>query len=293
MAKASINFQKTKSNSVAETTREFEANYLLPVESRGKNELWNCGKTDLEVFNAELAKAERKGGRVPRAENSMWEAVLNLNAEHNLADVKKVAQYIEEAFNVTCTRIAVHKDEGHINERNIVQYNYHAHLNFVTFKDGKQNWRQEFVRPKLQELQTKIAELLNMERGKKGSEAVRLGHKEHRVVAKERKAKENEIVAFKTENEALKYDFREYQQRITGLETENTELKKELHRLNTQVNKGNATVADLEHRLQATQKQLIDALKLKSEPTVIDNIPQHEFVDFKPILAYASSNINE
>lgn len=279
MAKASINFQKTKHNSVAETTREFEAHYLLPKEHRLENEYWNCGKSDSQIFQDELAKAERKGGRVPKEENSLWEAVINLNKEHRLEDVQRVAKHIEEKFNITCSRIALHKDEGHINERGIVEYNLHAHINFVTYKDGKQNWRREHITPQnLSQLQTDIAQTLNMTRGKEGSEAVRLGHKEHRVVVKERKAKEKEIEALKTENEALKYDFREYQKRITGLETENTDLKKELHRLNTQVNKGNATIQELE-------KQLQEALQSKKAPETIKDTPKEVKNDFRPVLA--------
>ena len=51
MAISSVNFQKAKSNSVAETTREFEAKYLLPKEHRGENEFYNCGVDEKELFN--------------------------------------------------------------------------------------------------------------------------------------------------------------------------------------------------------------------------------------------------
>ena len=279
MAKASINFQKTKHNSVAETTREFEAHYLLPKEHRQQNEFWNCGKSDSQIFQDELAKASRKGGRVPKEENSLWEGVLNLNKEHTLKDVQRVAKHIEKKFNITCTRIAIHRDEGHINERGIVEYNLHAHINFVTYKDGKQNWRREHITPQnLSQLQTDIAQTLNMTRGKEGSEAVRLGHRQQRVIAKEREAKENEIVALKTENEALKYDFREYQKRITGLENQSVEDKKELHRLNTQVKKGEATIQELEKRLQ-------EALQSKKALETIKDTPKEVKSDFRPLYA--------
>ncbi|NCB55426.1 MAG: hypothetical protein EOM49_10925 [Epsilonproteobacteria bacterium] len=279
MAKASINFQKTKHNSVAETTREFEAHYLLPKEHRLENEYWNCGKSDSQIFQDELAKASRKGGRVPKEENSLWEAVINLNKEHRLEDVQRVAKHIEKQFNVICTRIAIHRDEGHINERGIVEYNIHAHLNFVTYKDGKQNWRREHITPQnLSQLQTDIAQTLNMTRGKEGSEAVRLGHKQQRVIAKEREAKENEIVKLTSENRDLKYNFREYQQRITALENESAEDKKSLHRLNTQVKNGEATIQDLEKRLQ-------EALESKKSLETIKDTPKEVKSDFRPVLA--------
>jgi chromosome segregation ATPase len=276
MAKASINFQKTQANSVAETTREFEADYLLPEEHRLENEYWNCGKSDSQIFQEELAKASRKGGRVPKEQNSLWEGVLNLNKEHTLKDVQRVAKHIEEKFNVICTRIAVHRDEGHINERGIVEYNLHAHLNFVSYKDGKQNWRRENIKDGFIQLQTDIAQILNMERGKSRKEtlAVHLPPKQHRREAKQREAKEKEIVALKTENEALKYDFREYQQRITALENTSNEDKKEIHKLNNLVKKGNATIQELE-------KQLSEALQSKKALETIKDTPKEEKSDFR------------
>lgn len=266
MAKASINFQKTQSNSVAETTREFKADYLLPEEHRLENEYWNCGKSDSQVFEAELQKATRKGGRVPKEENSLWEGVLNLNKEHTLKDVQRVAKHIEEKFNITCTRIAVHKDEGHINERGIVEYNIHAHLNFVTYKDGKQNWRRENIKDGFIQLQTDIAQILKMERGKSKKEtlAVHLPPKQQRAIAKER--------------EAVQYSFREYQQRITALENTSAEDKKEIHKLNNLVKKGEATIQDLEKRLQ-------EALESKKAPETIKDTPKEEKIDFRAILA--------
>ena len=280
MAKASINFQKTQANSVAETTREFEADYLLPEEHRLENEYWNCGKSDSQVFQEELAKAERKGGRVPKEANSLWEGVLNLNQHHTLEDAQRVAKHIEEKFNVICTRIAVHRDEGHINERGIVQYNIHAHLNFETYKDGKQNWRRENVKDGFIQLQTDIAQMLDMERGKSRKEtlAVHLPPKQHRREAKQREAKENEIVALKTENEALQYNFREYQQRITALENTSNEDKKEIHKLNNLVKKGEATIQELE-------KKLSEALQSKKVPETIKDTPKEEKSDFRPVLA--------
>jgi len=244
MAKSSINFQKTKSNSVAETTREFEANYLLPKEFRKKNEYWSCGKSDEEVFKEELQKAKRKGGRVPKFENSIWEAVLNLNENHTLEDVKKVAEHIEKKFNITCTRIAVHRDEGKVfkNENGeTVKYNYHAHINFVTYKDGKQNWRRQFInKSKLSKLQTEVAKLLQMQRGEQGSKAVRANHRQLRQ-------NYNAIMA---QRESQKYNFREMQKRITALEQLTSEQKKELHRLNSKVKNKKAEVQELYKRIQ-------------------------------------------
>ena len=107
MAISSVNFQKAKSNSVAETTREFEAKYLLPKEHRGENEFYSCGIDEKELFNQELAKAERKGGRVPKVENSLWEGIINLNKNHTIEDVNRVGEHIAKKFNIHYTRGAI------------------------------------------------------------------------------------------------------------------------------------------------------------------------------------------
>ena len=53
--------------------------------------------------------------------------------------------------------------------------------NFVTVKDGQQNWRKEKIKPAdLRELQTAVAEMLQMERDKENSEAERLSHKQYK-----------------------------------------------------------------------------------------------------------------
>lgn len=273
MASSSIHFKKATSHSSAHNTRADIPKYLLPEEHRLENEYWQNEKSARQLFDDELQKATRKGGPKPKFENSHWEAVLNLNAEHSLTDVQKVAKLIEKKFNITCTSIAVHRDEGHVKEGQPI-YNYHAHLEFMTYQNGQQNWRREHVKNGLSELQTIVANELKMTRGKEGSEALRLDHKQYRVIAREQEAKEKEIVALKTENEALKYDFREYQKRITGLETENTDLKKELHRLNTQVNKGEATIQELEKRLS-------EALQSKKELEARVDMPEEEKNDFR------------
>ena len=195
MAISSINFQKTKSNSVAETTRQFEAKYLLKKKYRKENEYWNCGVDERELFAQELAKSERRGGRVPKVENSLWEGVLNLNENHTMEDVKKVAEHIAKRFNVHSTRIAIHRDEGHFDiVSGKVEYNYHAHLNFMSWKDGRQNWRRELIGKKaLSELQTEIAEILNMERGQENSESIRANHRHFRENAEKIKAERKAV----------------------------------------------------------------------------------------------------
>ena len=203
MAKSSINFQKSKGHSFDHNFRKDEPNYLLKAENRLENFYWQNEKTAREIFDEELLNTKRKGGPIPRFENSHWEAVLNLNKNHTLEDVQKVAEYIEQKFNITCATIAVHRDEGHY-KNDKPQYNFHAHITFVTYKDGQQNWRKEKIKPAdLRELQTAVAEILQMERGQENSEAERLSHRQYKKAAQQKEQLEAEILTLKERNAIL------------------------------------------------------------------------------------------
>ena len=247
MAKSSINFQKTKANSVDETKRIFEAKYLLPKEVRKENEYWDCGKSDAEVFKEEFSKAKPKGGRKPKLENSLWEAVVNLNENHNMQNAKKVTELIEKKFNIKCTRIAIHRDEGKVfgeGENRTVKYNYHAHLNFCTYKDSRQNWRRQLIKRKdLSALQTKVAELLEMERGKVNSTAVRANHRELRQ----------------------NYDEIMEQRQVPEFKLTVTALKKEITNLRNEMKKKNAKLDELGEQKVYTQDDYVALNALKKE----------------------------
>ena len=65
MAKASINFQKSKGHSYDHNFRKDEPNYLLKPADRLENFYWQNEKSAREIFDEELSKAKRKGGRIP------------------------------------------------------------------------------------------------------------------------------------------------------------------------------------------------------------------------------------
>ena len=203
MAKSSINFQKSSGHSYDHNFRKDEPNYLLKAENRLENFYWQNERTAREIFNDELKEYGAKKGKRPRFENSHWEAVLNLNKNHTLEDVQKVAEYIEQKFNITCATIAVHRDEGHY-KNDKPQYNFHAHITFVTVKDGQQNWRKEKIKPAdLRELQTAVAEILQMERGQENSEAERLSHRQYKKAAQQKEQLEDKILTLKERNAIL------------------------------------------------------------------------------------------
>ena len=269
MAKSSINFAKATSHSEEHNLRKDEPSYLLPKEHRLENEIWQHEKKESELFSKSAAK--QKTGRKPKFENSRWEAIINFNKNHSLGDLKKVSEHIEKKFNITCTSIAMHKDEGHLNERGVPIYNLHAHVNFITHKDGKQNWRKEFIKPAdLRELQTEVAELLGMERGtdKRISKKERLEHRQFKATQqelakqKDLKAEIAEIRAELKESKATRSDYAE-------LEAFSKELKE-------QVKAKDLTIDELKHSVNTWRNKSTNWEEAKTYKELYEEIKEEK-----------------
>lgn len=296
MAKSSINFAKGSSHSFIHNDRAeaVEPDYLLPVEHRLGNECNRSASEAQALFDRWFAEAKENyqttyGQKFQgKKENGHWEAAINLNKEHTLADVEQLVKEIEKETGFRAMQISIHRDEGHINERGHPIYNLHAHVDFFTFDQdtGRQLYRRSISnserqrirkeqgipdgepipkqltavmdREKLSKLQDITARELKMERGKKGSDAVHLKPKQKRAVEKEKAQMKEQITDLTAENARLQYSFREMQKQISALEALNAEQKKELHRLNTEINKtkgdNTAKVAELEAKLKEAQK---------------------------------------
>ncbi|MGX3046114.1 hypothetical protein ACWIUO_13435, partial [Helicobacter sp. T3_23-1056] len=98
-------------------------------------------------------------------------------------------------------QIAIHRDEGHINEQGEKIINHHAHLEFITLdkETGKNRFRGSLRTPKaLSQMQSEVAEILQMKRGieKQRSGAKRI---EPRVFAAIKEQQKREIKALKNE----------------------------------------------------------------------------------------------
>lgn len=190
---SSINFQKAKKYSYSHNFREEdekkEAKYLLPEEYHQENEYWFLSdengiiKSPFEVFSEQVRNTKRRGGANPKFENSHWEAVINLNSHHTMEHLHKLRKDIESKYKFICCAMTIHRDEGvllDIKGEKVPKYNYHAHLNFITYANGGQQFRLN--RKQLSQIQSEVAEVLGMERGKEFSKAKRLAHQHYRYV---------------------------------------------------------------------------------------------------------------
>jgi len=271
MAKASINFAKASSGGLRHNDRseEKEPGYLLPVEHRLKNEVDVSAKeaeSKIKDLYSQAKENYQKTFKQPlKAKSYLWEAVVNLNKDHTLEDVQRLTKEIEKETGFTSVQIAIHRDEGHINERGIPQYNLHAHITFFTLdkKSGQQLYRRGLTqrqkretpdlkvmnKTRLSKLQDLTAKTLKMERGKKGSNAQRLNHKQYKAVKQAELAKVKnltmEIKELRAELKAQGAVREDY----AKLEAENKELK-------TQVKNKELTIEELKDKIELIRKDL-------------------------------------
>ena len=80
-------------------------------------------------------------------------------------DLKRLAQHFSDEYGFQCYQIAIHRDEGHIDEDGKEQINHHAHLEFITLdKNTGINRQRELTPKKLRELQSEVSQILQIQR---------------------------------------------------------------------------------------------------------------------------------
>jgi len=266
MAKSSINFAKAVKGGLAHNDRTQEApDYLLPPEHRLKNEVDVSAKVASQKIQELHQEAQenyrQKFGQKLQAKSYTWEAVINLNKEHTLQDVKQLVKALEKETGFTSVQIAIHRDEGHINERGVAIHNLHAHVTFFTLDrtTGQQLYRKSMTpkqkkqqphlqpmnRERLSKLQDITAKVLKMERGKRGSKAVRLGHKAYKVAKKQELAKQKDL---KAEISRLRAELKEQgakREDYAKVEALNRELKADIKAKSLTIDELQAKVAAL------------------------------------------------
>ncbi len=271
MAKASINFAKAAKGGLAHNDRseDREPDYLLPAEYRLQNEVdrsaGEASKMISDLYTEARENYRQKFGQPLKAKSYVWEAVVNLNKEHTLEDVQRLTRAIEKETGFTGVQIAIHRDEGHINERGVPQYNLHAHITFFTLdrQTGQQLYRKGLTerqkrenpelkamnRERLSKLQDLTAEVLGMERGKRGSKAVRLDHKAYKEAKRQELAKvkdlKQEIADLRQELKANGANREDY----ARLEAENKQLKEK-------IKAKDLTIEDLKEQIEDLRKDL-------------------------------------
>lgn len=195
---SSINFKKSNPIQTQHNDRDLPPSYLIG----GKVECNLNHKEALALKNQiikDAIEAYTKNTKQKfQAKSYEWSAVVNIKPDTTMNDLENLSKHFQEKYGFQCYQIAIHRDEGHINEQGEKIINHHAHIEFITLdkRTGKSMFRADLQKPKaLRQIQSEVAEILKMERGvdKRKSGAKRIEPRAYAVLKeKEKREKKQE-----------------------------------------------------------------------------------------------------
>lgn len=175
MAKASMNLQISNINAFLHNLRILTEALEYIFKEHSHENIYSCDlETAQNLVKQYLAEATQnyynrtKQKIQTDPKKFLWSAVVNLNAEHTLDDLKKLTDELEKRYGWRCVQIAIHNDEGQKGENGeLIRKNRHAHLEFFMLdKNGIYRFKKrDFTKKTMSEIQTLVANMLNMERG--------------------------------------------------------------------------------------------------------------------------------
>ena len=250
MAISSINIQPSSGNAIIHNERIFDVAYALKNDDVNEyHRIASISETRKAIYEDYKLHHGRK---LNTKATPIREAVVNLNENHTMEDLKKLSEMLDKDYQMKVLHIAIHRDEGHIDKTGEEKINYHAHIVFSNY-DFDKHITIKRDKDVMRKLQTDVANCLGMERGEENSQKVRLDHRQYKRAMQEveEKTKElqRELQEVKQENTELKYSFKEMQKTITSLENLTAEQKRELHSLNSKVKNEKAEYEELLKKL--------------------------------------------
>lgn len=168
---SSINFKKSIPINTEHNDRTLAPNYLIDKE-KGVECNRNAEKArelKNQIINEAKETYQNQVKQKFQAKSFEWSAVVNIKPDTTMQDLENLAKHFNDKYGFQCYQIAIHRDEGHKNTKGEIEINQHAHMEFITLdkETGKQNFKmRDFSRQKMREIQTEVAEILQMERGK-------------------------------------------------------------------------------------------------------------------------------
>ena len=201
---SSINFKKSNAIQTRHNDRDLPPNYLI---SDTGCEVNRTHKEALKLRNEIIENSinaynKNKYPKAPnfKAKSYEWAAVVNIKPNTTMQDLEKLAKHFETKYGFQCYQIAIHRDEGYIDDDGEKVINHHAHLEFITLdkNTGKNMYRRELISPKiLRQIQTEVAEILGMERGqdKRISKRERVEPRKYAQIKEQEKKAQKELKA--------------------------------------------------------------------------------------------------
>lgn len=240
MAKSSINIQNINYQSYEHNHRKYTPKYAIDSADKNeyysylednykktvKNKFGEYEKIDFDKIKKVLQENYTKTtGQKPQEKTQYFkEAVINTDTHITKKHFDQLVDTLYKKYKITIIDVAHHKDEGRI-ENNEKVYNYHAHLIFINADENGKTIKWD--KQKLRDLQTTVAECLEMERGqdKRISRVERIEHKEYKATQQKINTELSAHKRVKRLDNIVKNQLNE---KIEVLKNENSELKNKL-----------------------------------------------------------------
>ncbi|MCO5259670.1 MAG: hypothetical protein M9916_05955 [Crocinitomicaceae bacterium] len=247
MAKSSIHFDAVKPASEAHNYRKQELDYLIP-ELKNNFENWSLSSIDAKTKEISKLCKQISGRKLQKNAEPIKEAVVNLNSNHTMEDLKRLGNVLKEQFGMECFQIHIHRDEGH-RDKNTgeIIINHHAHMLF-DWQDKKKGTMLRLKNHDLSKIQTVVANALGMERGE-----MRVNSNRERLEAIEFKVSKAEEYLNEVKQEAkqvlidmveLKQDKNELQQHLTDLEQKKNTVRERIEAIRRRRENRNREIDD-------------------------------------------------
>ena len=284
MATSSIHIEAGASGYFAHNSRESKT-----VNSIFYDEKNFCSCTNAQAFETyknELAKRreayKENFGRTKLHSKTITHlsAIVNFNKEHSPKDIKKICDYLENKFDTKVIQYAMHRDEGHISENGEKIKNYHAHIEFMGLDSKGNSVRRKLDKKALIELQSDVANILKMQRGKNYTELKEKRPK--RLDTYEfKKVKENEskiIFASKEQLKEANNQLRSFMKDNGASRQDYAELEKEKKILEEQLKAKELTQENLLKKFKEIQDRFI---KEKEHLKSIVEVKEIDIIDLQ------------
>lgn len=256
-----------------------EENYC----SHSKNEAFEIYRNELKVRSENYTK--RTGQKLQKNTITHLSSILNLNKEHTPEDLKKVCEHLEKKFDTKVIQFSIHRDEGHhlndatdevrkqhalLNEDSKIK-NYHAHIEFLGLDSQGKSIKRNLHKKELIELQTEVAEILGMKRGRNFNQEFKdfkqgkrdtMPTKAKRFDTYEYKAhKENEAKAVLAKQKDLKAEVAELRAELkanNATRAEYAKLEQSMRELQERTRAKDLTIEELQKTLSEAREEILN-----------------------------------
>lgn len=186
MSKTSIHIEPCKIGSSEQHNQRLKLLDYVRPDLSPQNERW-VGVADLPAHLDNLkALVKDKTGRSMQAKATpIREGVIVIKQDSTIAQLKGLADAIEQRWGIKTLQIYTHKDEGHTDSDGSWKPNLHAHIVFdwVNHDTGKSI---KLSKQDMAEMQTMVADCLEMVRGE-SSDITHLGAIQYKTQAEEQR----------------------------------------------------------------------------------------------------------